>query len=136
MVMKCEWPQAYEFENESGSLDPDQWHVDRMLREEPHLRLVRANDRTHDEVVRAGVIAIVREPGHRAGLLENHFVRVQKPRDLCRHDLASLGRTRYQRRLGNVMGPGPGDSSQALDPFRDGVDELRLFLEVLVEQEM
>jgi hypothetical protein len=34
------------------------------------------------------------------------------------------------------MGPGQGDSSQALDPFRDGVDELRLFLEVLVEQEM
>src|SRR5205809_1030751 len=49
---------------------------------------------------------------------------------------ASLRRTRDERGLGHVVRHRDADAAEQLNPFRDRIDELVLFAEMLVEQQM
>ncbi len=69
-------------------------------------------------------------------LFEHNLVAVQEPRDLDRRLLSTLRRTRNQRHLGHIRSHGDADTAQRLDALGDGVHELRLFLKVLIEEQM
>ncbi len=56
----------------------EQRHIDEMLRKEPHLLLVSADDVRDQQVVRAVVARFRSQPRHRSRFLEHDFVRVQE----------------------------------------------------------
>src|SRR3954471_16976363 len=107
-----------------------------MLGHEPNLQLVAPDHIADDQIVGAVVSRFRRKARHRAGLLENNFVRVQKSRDLYRHLFAALRRPRDQRRLRDIVGHGEADAAQQLDSLGNLIDELVLRLVMLVEQQM
>jgi hypothetical protein len=115
---------------------PHEWHLDHVLGDEPDLQFVAADHVAHDQVVRPIVAAFGRTPRHRARFLQYDLVRVQQARDLHRHLLSTLGRTRNQRRLGDVVSHGHADATRQLDALGDLVDEVVLLAVVFVEQQV
>ena len=114
----------------------DEWHVHDVLRDEPDLQLVAAQDVAHQQVVRAPVGVLLGLVDRVADLLEDGLVGVERPMDHRRDVLGAVGRAIDRRQLGGVARVTDGDPAEALDPLGEQVDDLGLLLGVLVEQQV
>ena len=119
-----------------ASIRLDQGHVHDMLREEPDLLFVPADDVGHQKVVGPVVAGLRGQAGHGARLLEDDLVRVEQPRHLHRYFLPPLRRTGDDRRLGDVGRHREADPAEHLDPLGEHVDQFVLLLVVLVVEEV
>src|SRR5207249_5310173 len=112
----------------------EQGPVPEIVGNEPDLQLVRPNDVAHEEVVGAVIARLRRLPRHRPRLLQDDFMGMKQSGDLRGNLLTLSRRSRDQRHLRHIMSHGDAHAAQRLDPFRDGVDQLSLFVEVRSEE--
>src|SRR5215468_6576572 len=114
----------------------NEWRVDDVFRDEPHLQFVSPDDVADQQIIGPIVARLGGATSHRAGFLDQDFVRVKQTRDLDRRLFAPAGRPRDERRLGDVVRHRDADTAEQLDTFRDRIDELVLLAGVLVEEQM
>src|ERR1700722_15026751 len=107
-----------------------------MVADEPGLELVGAKDVAHCQIVGAVVSSLVGGFGDVVALLHDDLVGFEEAGDLYRNLLAATGRSGDLCDFGAITAHGDGDASEKLDAFGDGIDELYLLVEVLVEEEM
>src|SRR5688572_8026470 len=113
------------------SLRARQGNVHDVLGDEPYLQLVGTDHVADNQIVRAVVAVLGRQPCHGARFLENDLVRVQKTRNLHRCFFAALGRPWNKRHLGDVGRHRNADAAEQLNAFGDFVNQPVLLLVVL-----
>ena len=108
-----------------------------MLADEPDLDLVRANDRAHEEVVRAVVAEASRFAGDGSRLDQDVFVRLEESLDSCT-GTSSRPRGGASSRVSSAtsLPMADRDASEELDALRQSVHEAGLLLGVLVEEQV
>ena len=98
--------------------------------------LVGANNVADQDIVCAVVAQVGRLPGQVACILEDQIMRFEQARNLHRDFFAIARRPLEAGHLGNVVGHRDAYPAQSLDPLGEQVDQLDLFAEMLIEEQM
>ena len=107
-----------------------------MLGQKPYLQFIRSNDVADEQIVRSVVARFIGLLRCVAGLFQDRFMRLEQTRKLHRDLLTAargprdLGGFRYVRGHGNT------DAAKQLNAFGDGVNQLGLFAEMLIEKQV
>src|ERR1700730_2469704 len=107
-----------------------------MFREEPHLKLVRADHIADEKVVCPIVASFIGLSGHRAGFLKYDFVSLEETGYLNRHFFPTARRTRDDGCFSDVSGHCKTDSAQELNSLSDHVHQGVLCIMMLIKEQM
>src|SRR5271156_4983117 len=104
-----------------------------MLTEEPSLQFIAAQHIADDQVVGAGIAQRVRTFGQLAAVADNDLMSVEKTGKLHWHCFPAPRRSRDARGFRHISRHRNRNSAKQLNPLGDGVDDFRLFSEMLIE---
>ena len=113
-----------------------QWCVYEMLSEKPALKLADADDVGHEQIIGA----VVAKRGYASGGLmrigEDELVCLEQTGQHRGDSLDAVGGARYLGYLADVPRVPDGHAAERLNPLGQQIDQVKLFLGVLVEQQV
>src|SRR5947209_18808679 len=110
-----------------------QGHFHQVLTEEPCLQFVSAQHVAHHHVIGPVIPDFISTISQLPTLSDYDLVRIQEPRNLNRHFFAPAWGALDLRGLGTVMRHSQWYSAEPLDALANGVHDLALLFDMLVE---